>query len=61
MASKSRLRVPPFQNAELLPQCQVFQEEVAARTEKLNDQIEQELQRAEHEVVLAETLAAAKR
>jgi hypothetical protein len=53
--------VPPFQNAELLPQCQVFQEEVAARTEKLNDQIEQELQRAEHEVVLAETLAAAKR
>jgi hypothetical protein len=54
MASKSRLRVLPFQDGKLLPKCQVFQEEIAARTTRLNDQIEQELQRTEHELVVTE-------
>jgi hypothetical protein len=44
-----------FQNGKLLPKGQVFQEEVAARTARLNDQIEQELQRTEHELVVAES------
>jgi len=52
--SKSRQRVPLFQNGELLTKGQVFQEEVAARTAKQNEKIEQELQRTEHEPVVAE-------
>jgi hypothetical protein len=60
MASKSWLRELPFQDGKLLPKCQVFQEEVAARTARLNDQIEKELQRAEHKPVLAEALRFAK-
>jgi hypothetical protein len=43
-----------FQNGELLTKGQVFQEEVAARTAKQNEKIEQELQRTEHEPVVAE-------
>jgi hypothetical protein len=48
MSGKSRLRMSPFQDGELLPKRQVFQEEVAARTVRPNDQIEKKLQRAEH-------------
>jgi hypothetical protein len=51
---KPGLWMPPFENRELLPKSQVFQEEVAARPARLNDQIEQELQRTEHEFVVAE-------
>ena len=54
-SGKLRLRVLLFQNGKLLPKGQVFQEEVAARTARLNDQIEQELQRTEHELVVAES------
>jgi hypothetical protein len=46
--------VPLFQNSKLLPKCQVFQQQVAARTARLNDQIKQELQRTEHELVVTE-------
>jgi hypothetical protein len=53
-SSKSGLRMAPFQNCELLTKSQVFQEKVAARKTRLNDQIEQELQRTEHELVVAE-------
>jgi hypothetical protein len=61
MSGKPRLRVFPFQNGELLPKCQVFQEKVAARTVRPNDQIEKTLQRAEHELVVAEASVATKR
>ena len=50
----------PFQDAELLPKLQVFQHQVALRTAQLNDQIEKELQRAGHELVVTEASAAAK-
>jgi hypothetical protein len=40
--------VPLFQNAELLTQRQIFQEEVAARIDKANEQEEQEPQQALH-------------
>ena len=51
---KSRLRVPLFQNAELLTQRQVFQEQVVARTGGSNEQDEQEPQRARHEPLVAD-------
>jgi hypothetical protein len=57
---KSWLRMLPFQNRELLSKNQIFQEEVAARTARPNDQIEKKLQRAEHELVVAEASVAAK-
>jgi hypothetical protein len=53
-SGKPRLKVLLFQNGELLPKGQVFQEEVAARTTKPNKKIEQELQPTEHEPVVAE-------
>jgi hypothetical protein len=46
--------VPLFQNGKLLPKSQVFQKQVAARTAKSDKKIEQELQRTEHELVVAE-------
>jgi hypothetical protein len=61
MSGKSRLRMFPFQDGELLPKRQVFQEEVAARTARPNDQIENMLQLAEHELVVAEASLATKR
>jgi hypothetical protein len=57
---KPRLRVPLFQNGKLLPKGQILQEEVAARTAGLNDQIEKKLQRTQHELVVAEASVAAK-
>ena len=53
-SGKSRLRMPLFQDGELLTKGQVLQEEAAARIARLNDQIEQELQRTEHKPVLTE-------
>jgi hypothetical protein len=41
-------------NCELMAKGQILQEEVAARKARLNDQIEQGLQRTEHEPVVAE-------
>ena len=52
---KSRLRVPPFQNPELLMQRQVFQEQVVARTGGSNEWDEQEPQRTRHGLFVAET------
>jgi hypothetical protein len=60
MSGKSRLRMSPFQDGELLPKRQVFQEEVTARTARPNDQIEKKLQRAEHELVVAEVSVVTK-
>ena len=50
---KSRLWVPLLQDAELLPECQVFQEQVAARTGRSNEPDEQEPERARHVPVVA--------
>ena|ERR1035437_383542 len=50
---KSRLWPLLFQNAKLLTQRQVFQEEVAARTDRANEQDEQEPQRTRHEHFVA--------
>jgi hypothetical protein len=58
MSGKSRLRMSPFQDGELLPKRQVFQEEVTARTARPNDQIEKKLQRAE--LVVAEVSVVTK-
>ena len=52
--SKSWLGVPLFQDAELLTQRQVFQEQVAARTDRANEQDEQEPQRTRHVSLVAE-------
>jgi len=52
-SGKSGLRMSRFQDGELLPKRQVFQHQVAPRTARPNDQIEQELQRTEHEPVVA--------
>jgi hypothetical protein len=46
--------MPLFQNGELLPQRQVFQEQVVTRTDRLNEQSEQEPQRARHVPVVTE-------
>jgi len=53
-SGKPRLRMPLLQDGKLLPKGQVLQKKVAARIARLNDQIEQELQRTEHELVVAE-------
>jgi len=47
-SGKSRLRKLPLQDAELLPKCQVFQEETAARTKQLGKWNRQEPQMAQH-------------
>jgi hypothetical protein len=52
---ESRLRMPLFQNGKLLAKSQIFQEQVAARTDRSIEQDEQELQRTEHELVVAES------
>jgi len=52
-SGKSRLRMPSFQNNELLPKSQVFQKQVVARTDRSNEQDEQEPQRARHESVVS--------
>jgi hypothetical protein len=54
-SSEPRLRVPSFQDAELLPKSQILQETVAARTGRSNERDEQEPQRTRHEQVIAET------
>lgn len=41
-----------FQDSELLPKGQVFQQQVVARTDRLSEKDEQEPQRTEHEPVL---------
>jgi hypothetical protein len=51
--NKPRLRVPPFQNGQLLPKREVFQEKVASRAKGLNSQNGQESQMAQHEAILA--------
>src|ERR1035437_4346494 len=53
-SGKSRLRVPLPQDAQLLPERQVFQEQVAARTDRANEQDEQEPQRTRHVPLVAE-------
>jgi hypothetical protein len=45
--------MPSFQNNELLPKSQVFQKQVVARTDRSNEQDEQEPQRARHESVVS--------
>src|ERR1035441_3981337 len=53
-SGKPRLRAPMFQDGELLAKSQILQGEVAARTARLSDQTQQELQRTEHEPVVAQ-------
>jgi hypothetical protein len=60
-SGKSRLGMPQFQNSELLPKSQVFQKQFATRTERLYGQADQQLQRTEHEPVVAEAPVATKR
>ena len=47
-SGKSRLRMPLFQHGELLAKSQVFQQQVAARTGRSNEQGEQEFEQAWH-------------
>jgi len=47
--SKSQLRVTAFQDGKLLTQRQVFQEQVAAGTDRSNERDEQQPQRTRHE------------
>jgi hypothetical protein len=54
-SGKSRPRMSLFQNAELLPQSHIFQQQIAARRPRPNEQDEQELQRTEHEPVVPKT------
>jgi hypothetical protein len=54
-SGKPRLRMLLFQNGELLAQSQIFQQQVAARTNRSNKQDKQVLQRTEHKPVVAET------
>jgi hypothetical protein len=51
---KSRLRLPLLQDGKLLTKSQIFQQQIAAGTDRLNEQDEQELQRSEHTPVVAE-------
>jgi len=44
----SRLRVPLFQNGELLPPSKIFEEQIAARTTGSKSLNEQEFQQAQH-------------
>jgi len=52
--SKPWLRVPYLQGRELLPQSKDFQEQRPARAEDAGNQTDENTQRSEHEVVLAE-------
>jgi hypothetical protein len=45
---KSRLRMLPLQNAKLLPQRKVLQDQIAAREKKSSNEAEQEPQQANH-------------
>jgi len=47
-----RLRTPRFQNSKLMPQSQVFQQKVATRTYRPNQQNEQESHQAQHTISL---------
>jgi hypothetical protein len=51
---KSRLWMSLLQDRKLLPKRQVFQQQVAARTDRPNNQNEQELQQTRHEPVVTE-------
>ena len=48
-SSKSRLRTPLPQDRKLLPERQVFQQQVAARAKEVNSQNEQKPHRGQHE------------
>lgn len=43
-----------FQNDELLPKCQVLQQKIMSRSEGMNKQGKQKLQRTEHTPVVTE-------
>jgi hypothetical protein len=49
--SKPRLWVPPFQNSELLPESQIFQQQLAARVKESDSQNKEKHQETEHEPV----------
>ncbi len=53
-SGKARLRMPLFQDGELLSQSQILQKQIAARSRRLKEQDKQELQRAEHMPFVAE-------
>jgi hypothetical protein len=46
--------VSPFQDGKLLAESQIFKKQFATRTARSHDHIKQELQRTEHETVVAE-------
>jgi hypothetical protein len=46
--SKPRMGMSPFQDSKLLPESQILQEEIAARTKEHDHRIKQQLHQAEH-------------
>jgi hypothetical protein len=46
--SKPRMRTSPFQDSKLLPESQILQEEIAARTEEHDHRNRQQLHQAQH-------------
>ena len=46
--SKPRMRTPPFQDSKLLPESQILQEEIAARTKEHDHRNKQQLHQAQH-------------
>jgi hypothetical protein len=49
-SGKSRLRMPLLQNAKLLPQCQILQDQAAARGQEVNSQYRKKPQQTQHEI-----------
>ena len=47
--------MPPFQNSELLPESQIFQEQLAARAKESDSQNREKPQQTEHEQSRMET------
>jgi hypothetical protein len=58
---ESRLRVPAFQDAELLAQSEIFEGQVPTESNRTNEQCEQEPQRARHVSVVAKILSVRSR
>ena len=46
--SKPRMRTPPFQDSKLLPESQILQKEIAARTKEHDHRNKQQLHQAQH-------------
>jgi hypothetical protein len=51
-SSQLRPRILPAQDPELLPECKVFQKEIAARTQELGKQARQKAVKANHDASL---------